>query len=377
MKTLKKGIALITIISVILGMSLIPALAAAGQPGIAIDGKAISIPSSYGAPYVDSSNTLQVPVRGVIEKLGATIVWDSKAQTAIINGSVRIKPGASEIQTAYGTIPMNTKVVSKNDRLYVPAKYLGNALGYKVDLSTKDGAPEANIVTKAALTISAAASLKDAMAEIKNLYLAEKPNTSLTVNLGSSGALAQQIEQGAEVDVFLSAAIKNMTDLKDKNQLDNSTIKDLLGNKVVLVVPNDSKISIDNFADVLDPTIKRIALGEPKSVPAGQYAEEVFTSLNILSKVKEKAVYAKDVREVLTWVETGNVDAGVVYSTDAKVSNKVTVIATASEGSHKPVIYPAAVVKATKNPEAAKDFLNFLSSDAAKAVFVKYGFSIQ
>ncbi len=231
-------------------------------------------------------------------------------------------------------------------------------------------------VSKVELTISAAASLKDAITEVKALYLKEKPNTALTINLGSSGSLEQQIEQGAAVDLFISASAGNMTALKDKGLLDNNSIKNLLGNKVVLVVPKESEILISSFDSVLDSSIKKIALGEPTTVPAGQYAEQVFTYLNLLNGVKEKAVYGKDVKEVLTWVETGNVDAGVVYATDAKASTKVTVIATASEASHKAIVYPVAVIKATKNPEGAKDFLNFLRGEGAKAVFEKYGFSI-
>jgi molybdate transport system substrate-binding protein len=230
--------------------------------------------------------------------------------------------------------------------------------------------------TNEELILSVASSLQEAMIEVKALYQKKKPNIDLTLNLGSSGSLQQQIEQGAAVDLFFSASTGNMTTLKEKGFLDNTTIKNLLGNKVVLVVPKESKIAISSFSDVLDASIEKIALGEPTTVPAGQYAEQVFTYLNILDKVKAKAVYGKDVKEVLTWVETGNVDAGVVYSTDAKASTKVTVIATASDASHKPIVYPVAVIKTTKNSTAAVDFLNFLSSDAAKAVFLKYGFSV-
>lgn len=233
-----------------------------------------------------------------------------------------------------------------------------------------------NILTKADLTVSAAASLKDALTEIKALYAKSKPNTTLTLNFGSSGALSQQIEQGADVDVFFSASAANVTTLKDKGLLDNSTVDNLLGNEVVLVAPLDSKLSIGSFAEVSDKSVNKIALGEPKTVPAGQYAEDVFTQLNILSQVKEKAVYAKDVREVLTWVETGNVDAGVVYSTDAKISDKVKVLATAPGDTHKPIVYPAAVIKGTDSADAARDFMIFLKSDVAKKVFMKYGFSI-
>ena len=168
-----------------------------------------------------------------------------------------------------------------------------------------------------------------------------------------------------------------MTALKDKGLLVDSTVKNLLQNKLVLVVPSDSKANITSFADVASSSaIKKLALGETTTVPAGKYAQQVFKYYNATETVTGKAIYAKDVREVLTWVESGNADAGVVYSTDAKTSTKVKVVATATDGSHDPILYPAAVIKATKHEVATEDFLNFLTTDAAKAIFVKYGFSV-
>ncbi|MBC2579731.1 molybdate ABC transporter substrate-binding protein [Clostridium sp. DJ247] len=223
------------------------------------------------------------------------------------------------------------------------------------------------------LTISAAASLKDSMEDIKKLYSQEKPNVTITYNFGASGTLQQQIEQGAPADVFISAATKQMDALKKKGLLIDDTNKNLLENNVVLIAPKDSS-TIKDFNDLATDNVKKIALGEPKSVPVGQYAQDVLTSLKIADKVQPKAVLGKDVKEVLTWVETGNVDAGIVYETDAKVSNKVNIVATAPENSHKPVVYPVAVLKDSKNVEAAKEFTKFLSEDKAKAVFEKYGF---
>lgn len=241
-------------------------------------------------------------------------------------------------------------------------------------------APEATAtpaptVAPVALTISAAASLKDAMGEIKQLYSSDKPNVTLTINFGASGSLQQQIEQGAPADIFMSAATKQMDALKQKGLLIDDTVKNLLVNEVVLVTPKDS-VLVKSFNDLTNDKVKKIAVGEPKSVPAGQYGEEVLTNLKIMDKVKAKEIYAKDVKEVLAWVETGNVDAGIVYSTDAKVSTKVQIAANAPENSHKAIIYPAAVIKSSKNADAAKDFLNYLSGDKAKAVFEKYGFIV-
>jgi molybdate transport system substrate-binding protein len=224
------------------------------------------------------------------------------------------------------------------------------------------------------LTVSAAASLKGSMEEIKQLYAKENPKVVINYNFGASGSLQQQIEQGADVDLFISAAVKQMNALQDKELIIDKTKKDLLGNKLVLVVPKDSQTTITDFKGLANDEFKKIALGEPKSVPAGQYAEEVLTKLNILESIKPKAVYGKDVKEVLTWVESGNADAGIVYETDAKSSDKVKKIAVAPAESHTPITYPAAIVKASKNADVAKGFLTFLSSDKAKVVFEKYGF---
>jgi len=225
------------------------------------------------------------------------------------------------------------------------------------------------------LTISAAASLKDSFEELKEIYVGENKNITITYNFGSSGALQKQIEQGAEADIFVSAANKQMDTLKSADLIVNDSLFTLLESSVVLVVPNDSDLTtISDFKDLTDDSVKRIALGEPSSVPAGQYAEEVLANFGVLDQVKDKAVYAKDVKEVLTWVESGNVEAGIVYRSDAKTSDKVKVIAKATEDSHSPVEYPAAIIAESKNQEEAKKFLEFLCSDKAKEVFEKYGF---
>lgn len=223
------------------------------------------------------------------------------------------------------------------------------------------------------LTISAAASLKAAMEEIKSAYAKEKPNVTITYNFGASGPLQQQIEQGAEVDLFISAAAKQMDALKKKSLILDDTRRNLLENRIVLVIPKDSSI-VSDFKDLTNEKVRKIALGGPKSVPVGQYAEEVLTKLNLLDAIKPKVVYGGDVKEVLTWVETGNADAGIVYETDAKVSDKVKIAATAPQDSHEPVIYPAAVIKASKNTDSAKDFINYLYSGKSKLIFEKYGF---
>lgn len=376
MKLFKKLLVLSTMLALLFGMS-IPA-SAATKPIVSFDGNPISISSAYGTPFIDSANRLQAPIRVIAEKLRAKVSWDQNTQTAIIDGTIKVKMGSNEITTAYGTITMDTTAVNQNGRIYIPVRSIANAMGYGVSATAKDGTITADITTKVNLTIAAAASLKDALTEVKDLYLQEKPKTTLTINFAGSGTLQKQIEQGADVDLFFSAATSNMDTLKNKGLLIDNTVRNVLGNKLVLVVPIGSKVPVNSSFSVVasDSSIKKIALGEPQTVPAGKYAENVFTYLNIMDKLKAKVVYAQDVKQVLNWVETGNVDAGVVYLTDAKISTKVTTIATASEASHTPIVYPAALIKSTNNYTASRDFLNFLTSAKAKAVFDKYGFEV-
>lgn len=229
------------------------------------------------------------------------------------------------------------------------------------------------------LTISAAASLKEAMTQIESMYEAANPHIDLLFTFGGSGALMQQIEQGAPSDIFISAAQKQMTMLEDKGYILESSKKDLLENKVVLIVPVDQGLELTSFEDVVGEKVTSLGLGEPGSVPVGQYAEEIFTTLGILETIKneEKIVYAKDVKEVLSWVATGNVDAGVVYATDAKTTDDVNVICEAPIGSYSPAIYPVGVIKESKHVDVAEDFVAYLSSEDVKSVFEGLGFTVK
>ena len=224
------------------------------------------------------------------------------------------------------------------------------------------------------LTVSAAISLKDALDAVRAVYIAKNPAVSLAMNYGASGTLQLQIENGAPVDVFVSAAPKQMDTLAAKGLLLERTRKDLLTNELVLVVPANSSLRIGSFLDLARVDVKQVALGEPVAVPAGQYAKQVLIGLRIYDVVNAKSVLAKDVRQVLMYVATGNADAGVVYSTDALSSPKVKVVATPPANSHEPIVYPAAVIKDTKDPAAARAFLDFLSSAQATAIFRKFGF---
>ena len=247
-------------------------------------------------------------------------------------------------------------------------------LPYQGIYSAKIGSlPGVSLASANEITVSAAISLKDALDEISHLYTTEHTGAEVHFNLGGSGTLQRQIEQGAPVDIFISASPKEMDSLQSQELVLPGTRKDLVRNSVVLIVPVGSA-GVSSFQDLTNPAVKTIAVGEPQTVPAGKYAQEVLTYFGLYDQLKAKLVLAKDVRQVLTYVETGNADAGIVYATDAKISKKVTVVAVAPEDSHSPVVYPAALIKSSKNPAGAKVFLEFLSSEKARAAFQKYGF---
>jgi molybdate transport system substrate-binding protein len=223
------------------------------------------------------------------------------------------------------------------------------------------------------ITVSAAISLKDSLDEIGHMYEAKHSGAKLAFNYGGSGMLQHQIEQGAPVDVFFSAAEQPMDDLAAKGLIDAHTRQDIVTNTLVLIAPASSTIPKD-FHDLTQPAVKIIALGEPSTVPAGMYGKQTLEHMNLFDAIQKKIVYAKDVRAVLTYVETGNADAGLVYLTDAKVSHTVRVVATAPADAHDPIVYPAAVLKNSQNMDAAHDFLDYLKQSEAHEVFQKYGF---
>lgn len=222
--------------------------------------------------------------------------------------------------------------------------------------------------------ISAAVSLKDALAEIQTNYQAKNPQIKLLYNLGASGSLQKQIEQGAPADIFISAAPKQMNELEQKNLINKATRKNLVENKLVVVVPVASKLAITKYEDLMQDTVQKIAIGETNVVPAGQYAQQALLKLGVWENIKDKVVYAKDVRTVLAYTETGNVEAGIVYKTDAASSQKVRIAATAPEGSHQPIAYPIAVLSGAKQSKAADEFVAYLFGAESKAIFEKNGF---
>lgn len=234
--------------------------------------------------------------------------------------------------------------------------------------ATKDSNEETTI------TIAAAASLKNCMDDkLIPMFYEKYPNIKVQATYDSSGKLKSQIEEGAEIDVFMSASTKQMNELNSKGLVEENSIVELLENKVVLIVPKGNTKGIKSFEDVLKSD--KIAIGDPASVPAGQYAKELFENLKVWDDVSKKTSLGTNVTEVLNWVAEGSADSGVVYSTDAASNNKVEIVLDAPEGSVSKVIYPVGIIKASKNKTESKKFIDFLQSDEAMKVFENYGFS--
>lgn len=223
------------------------------------------------------------------------------------------------------------------------------------------------------LTISAAISLKEPLQTIAENYGRTHPGERVVCNFGASGTLQHQIEQGAPVDIFISAGEPQMDALEREKLLVPGTRRDLLTNQMALIVPAHSR-KITSFEDLRQGAVQKIALGNPQIVPAGTYAMQVLKFLHLLPLVQPKLVYSTDVRQALAYVETGNADAGLVYITDAKISHAVRVAAIAPSGSHLPILYPVALLTNSKSPEAAHSLLDALESSDSLDAFEKAGF---
>ena len=204
----------------------------------------------------------------------------------------------------------------------------------------------------------------------------ENPDIKLSFTFDSSGKLQTQIEEGADADVFFSAAMKQMNALEDEGLVDADSVVELLENKIALIVPKDSTLGITGFEDITKA--EKIALGDPESVPVGQYSKEAFENLGMWDDVEAKTSFGTNVTEVLSWVAAGSADAGIVYLTDATTSDQfdqVKVIGYAPEGSVSKVIYPVGVVSASTKKDAAQKFVDYLGTDDALSFFAEYGFT--
>jgi molybdate transport system substrate-binding protein len=227
------------------------------------------------------------------------------------------------------------------------------------------------------LTVSAAISLKEAIAAVGKAYH-DGGGDDVQFNFGASGALAMQIAQGAPVDVFVSADPEQVEKLINDGKADAGTRRLVVENELVLIVnPSNANPALHDFGGLADPQVQRVAIGQPKVVPAGMYAMQVLDHLHLTNALQPKLIYASNVRQVLDYVVRNEVDAGIVYRTDAlQAGEKVTVVYTAGAGMHEPIDYPAIMVSGTTHAEAARRFLDYLTNGEARTVFAARGFVI-
>jgi molybdate transport system substrate-binding protein len=224
--------------------------------------------------------------------------------------------------------------------------------------------------------ISAAISLKDALEEISKQYETDT-GVKVELNLGASGQLMAQIREGAPIDLFISAAQKQVDDLSHSGLIDESSRTIVAKNSLVLIVPIDQKDAVKSFAELSEASVKRIAIGQPRTVPAGEYAMQVLKTLEIDQAVKDRLVFGANVRQVLDYVARGEVEAGIVYKTDAlQAAKEVRVVATAKDEDHKPIEYPATIIKGSAHAREAEKFLKYLSGKEAKKSLVDHGFAL-
>ncbi len=257
--------------------------------------------------------------------------------------------------------------------LLVVGLILGLVLSVGCDQSSGQKSPqngEGVAAQTETLVVGAAASLNEAFTELGQLFESNNTNWKVEFSFASSGNLKTSIEQGAPIDVFASAAEKQMDDLKEAGHIDANTVQLMLKNQLVLIVPKNSDVK--SLEDLLN--LRRIAIAEPSSAPVGQYAKESLTSLGYWSQLEDKLILAKDVRQVLFYVEQDEVDAGFVYATDAAKSNEVNVVAAMPEDSYPTALYPIGIVSSTKQRVISEKWIEFVLSEEGQRVLREYGF---
>jgi molybdate transport system substrate-binding protein len=225
-----------------------------------------------------------------------------------------------------------------------------------------------------AITVGAAASMKEALTEVAAAYKADTGG-EVDLTFGSSGQLMAQIKNGAPIDLFISAAVKQVDELAKEKLVDGGSVRNVASNELVLIVPAGAKAAPASFKDLADSAHKRIATGDPKTVPAGEYAAQALETLKLTGAVGDRLVYGASVRQVLDYVERGEVAAGIVYRTDALQSgDKVKVVDRADPITHAPIVYPGVVVTASKKAAAARQFLDYLVGAKARKILAAKGF---
>ena len=225
------------------------------------------------------------------------------------------------------------------------------------------------------ILVSAAASLTEAFTDMESQFEAENPGVDVNFNFAGSGSLRTQIEGGAPVDVFASADQKNMDILAGEELIENSSRKDFAQNSLVLIVPSSSTLNITGIEDLTAPEVERIAIGNPETAPVGKYTTQSLTEAGLWDQIENKTILAEDVKQVLVYVERGEVDAGFVYMTDAKTADPETIKIIATVPVSTPVSYPIAVVSASENKEEAQEFLDYVTGAEGQEILKEYGFT--
>jgi len=225
------------------------------------------------------------------------------------------------------------------------------------------------------ITLSVAISMKEAVETLGRQFTQARPSVMLRYNFGSSGELQKQIEAGAPVDLFISAAQRQMDELEQKGLIDPASRRVFARNVLTVIKPAGSALDISKPADLLDPKVRRIVIGNPRTVPVGQYAEESLKALALWDRVQPKLVFAENVRQALDYVARGEVEAGFVYSTDIPVrAGQVTEAFRPAEDTYRPVTYPVAVVKDSRQPALARAFIDLLMTREGESALSRLGF---
>jgi len=227
---------------------------------------------------------------------------------------------------------------------------------------------------KTILTVSAASSLREVLDEIGKTFQEANPDIELRFNFGASGALKQQIEQGAPIDLYISASEDTYAELVDRDFIHIGA--SLVSNELVIITSKDAEYDLQHFSDLTNKDIEKLAMGTPITVPAGIYGQQALQYEGVWEQLQEKLVFAKDVRQVLTYVETGNAQAGIVYKTDVMSSDKVKVVVKADPKSHNPIKYPVGILDSTNYKTEALLFFEYLKSDKAEEIWKQFGFDV-
>jgi molybdate transport system substrate-binding protein len=245
----------------------------------------------------------------------------------------------------------------------------------------KSEAPNATVTSNAAgtetITVSAASSLTEAFTNISSQFQKENPGMNVSLNFGGSGNLRKQIEGGAPVDVFASADENQMDMLANKSLIDNNSRTDFAHNSLMLIVPEDSTLNITSIKDLADPKVGKISSCDPDTAPAGKYARSALTEAGLWSSLQNKIVLADDVKQVLTYVERGEVDAGFVFISDVKTAQPGTIKIVTNVPVKVPITYPIAVVLSSTHKEAAQKFIDFVTGTEGQKILKENGFVIQ